>query len=539
VDAFDAIVIGGGVTGAGVARDLALRGVKPLLLEKGDWGAGTTGASSWMIHGGPRYLTFDWETTRLSCIDAGHIVRIARHMVHRCLFLLPVLPGDRNGMERLETAMEVYDRFQPLKHSHPHVRLAAAEALRLEPGLSPDVLGAVTMEEWGIDPHRLVWANVLDAVRHGAEAHNHARVTGLLRDGARVIGVRYVEDGHAVEARAPVVVNAGGPWAPAIAKLAGAEIALRPAKGIHLVYDRRISNFSLSAEAVDGRELLLVPHGPMTILGTTDDDYYGDLDAREVLADEVAYLLQGMERAFPAIRDYRPVRATVGVRPTLFAWRSYEDNLSRRHEVVDHETKDGVPGLLSAVGGKLSMYRLMAEETADLVCSRLGVQARSETAGQTAGQPLPGAAGEARSAEELARAHGLPAMAAARILERHGSEAEVLLTEAGRAARRLVCRCESLTEAEVLHAARHEQVRTLDDAFRRVGVAAGPCAGAVCVERAAELVGGELGWSAGVREDAVADYASRSWQGRAPVLNRLGWAQEELAYGSRRGSGPR
>src|SRR6266480_6640186 len=97
----DVVVIGGGVTGAGLARDLALRGVSVLLLEKGDWGAGTSGSSSWMVHGGPRYLEFDWETTRLSCEDAGHIVRIARHMVHRWLFLLPVMPDDRHGVERL------------------------------------------------------------------------------------------------------------------------------------------------------------------------------------------------------------------------------------------------------------------------------------------------------------------------------------------------------------------------------------------------------------------------------------------------------
>src|SRR5262245_45973030 len=149
--AHDVVVIGGGVTGAGLARDLALRGLSVLLLDKGDWGAGTSGASSWMVHGGPRYLEFDWDTARLSCEDAGHIVRTAQHMVHRCLFLLPVLPGDRLGVERLETAMEVYDRFQPLKDSHAHFRLTGPEARRLEPGLSPEVVAAVTMEEWGVD----------------------------------------------------------------------------------------------------------------------------------------------------------------------------------------------------------------------------------------------------------------------------------------------------------------------------------------------------------------------------------------------------
>ncbi|HEY8814659.1 MAG TPA: FAD-dependent oxidoreductase, partial [Candidatus Dormibacteraeota bacterium] len=174
--AHDVCVIGGGVTGAGIARDLSLRGLSVLLLEKGDWGAGTSGSSTWMIHGGPRYLEFDWDTTRRSTQDAGYIVTIARHMVYRVAFLIPILPHDRNNIERMETAMEVYDRFQPLKKSNPHVRLSPDEARQAEPGLTRDLVGAVTLEEWGVDPHRLVFANVQDAVANGARALNHTRV---------------------------------------------------------------------------------------------------------------------------------------------------------------------------------------------------------------------------------------------------------------------------------------------------------------------------------------------------------------------------
>ena len=329
--AHDVVVIGGGVTGAGVARDLSLRGLSVLLLEKGDWGAGTTGASSWMIHGGPRYLEFDWDTTRRSCIDAGHIVTIARNLVYRVVFLIPVMPHDRNNIERMETAMEVYDRFQPLKHAHPHRRLTGDEAREVEPGLAPDVLAAVTMEEWGIDPHRLVFANVQDAIDHGARAMNHTRVTELIRDGGNVIGVRYrASDGELSEARARVVVNATGPWAPELAAMAGVDVNLRPAKGIHIVYPHRISRFAISGESIDGRDLLMVSHAGFTLLGTTDDDFYGDLDSVEVRRDEVDYLLQGFERVFPAIRKFRPVRTTTGVRPTLFKWRRYERHNARR-----------------------------------------------------------------------------------------------------------------------------------------------------------------------------------------------------------------
>ncbi|TMD96267.1 MAG: FAD-dependent oxidoreductase [Chloroflexi bacterium] len=526
---YDVAVIGGGVTGAGVARDLSLRGLSVLLLEKGDWGAGTTGASSWMIHGGPRYLEFDWDTTRLSCVDAGHIVTIARNLVYRVVFLIPVLPHDRNDIERMETAMEVYDRFQPLKKAHPHRRLTPEEVRQAEPGLTPDVIGAVTMEEWGVDPHRLVFANVQDAVAHGARALNHTRVTELIRDGGKVIGVRYQgPDGSLSEARARAVVNASGPWSPEVAAMAGVEVHLRPAKGIHIIYPHRISNFSISAESIDGRDLLMVAHGGFTLLGTTDDDFYGDLDSVEVVEDEVEYLIQGFERVFPSIRDYRPVRTTTGVRPTLFKWRRYEDELSRRYKVIDHAAS-GADGFISIAGGKLSMYRLMAEETSDAVCRKLGVQARSETSRR----PLPGNESDPVPPAELAARCGIPALAAMKLQTRHGSNAEKVLDEGSTS--RILCRCEPVTEAELVYAARHEQVRTLADAFRRVGIAGGPCAGAACILRASEVIGRELGWSASQRFDAAREFVHGAWLGREPVLGHAGWAQEELAQGAMRG----
>ncbi|TME72618.1 MAG: FAD-dependent oxidoreductase [Chloroflexi bacterium] len=526
---YDVVVVGGGVTGAGVARDLSLRGLSVLLLEKGDWGAGTSGASSWMIHGGPRYLEYDWDTTRLSCQDAGHIVSIARNLVYRVVFIIPVLPHDRNNIERMETAMEVYDRFQPLKHAHPHRRLTAEEAREAEPGLAPDVIGAVTMEEWGVDPHRLVFANVQDAMAHGARAMNHTRVTGLIRDAGKVIGVRYQgPDGAGSEARARAVVNATGPWSPELGAMAGVDIELRPAKGIHLVYPHRISNFSISAESIDGRDLLMVAHAGFTLLGTTDDDFYGDLGSVEVQEDEVDYLLQAFERVFPSIRRYRAVRTTAGVRPTLYKWRRYEDELSRRYEVIDHSTQ-GADGLITIAGGKLSMYRLMAEETADAVCRKLAHEAQSTTATR----PLPGNESDPAPVAELAARCGIPAMAVVKLQGRHGSNAEKVLDEG--ATSRVLCRCEPVTEGELIYATRHEQVRTLADAFRRVGVTGGPCAGAACVMRAAEVVGRELGWSASQRFEAASEFVRGAWLGRAPVLGHSGWAQEELAQGSMRG----
>jgi glycerol-3-phosphate dehydrogenase len=216
------------------------------------------------------------------------------------------------------------------------------------------------------------------------------------------------------------------------------------------------------------------------------------------------------------------------VRPTLYKWRHYEDELSRRFEVIDHSTQ-GVEGFVTITGGKLSMYRLMAEQTSDAVCRKLGNQARCTTATT----PLPGNESDMEPPRELARRCGIPALAAVRLQSRHGSHAEKVLD--GAHAGRIVCRCEPLTEAELAYAARREQVRTLADAFRRVSFAAGPCGGAACVMRAAEVIGRELGWSASQRFEAVREYVRGSWLGRAPVLGHAGWAQEELAEGAMRG----
>jgi glycerol-3-phosphate dehydrogenase len=505
-------VVGGGLTGAGIARDLALRGVSVLLLEQGDWGGGAT---TWTLHGNPRSVELDPDTGRLVREESAHIVAIAPHLVRRRPMLVPLLPDER---------------LPGPTGALPHLRVDGVEARRLEPGLSPHVTEALVMEEWTVDPHRLAWANVLDASRAGAVAQNHTRVDALLRDGARVTGVRLrAPDGSRTEVRARVVVNAAGPWAARVARLAGLDLMLRPAKAVHVVYDRQLSDFAISAEAVDGGEVVLVPHGGVTLLGTADADHYGDPDAAEILPDDVDYLVQAAERVFPSIREHRPVRGAAAVRAALFQWRTPAGDLIRRFEAVDHERRDRVPGLLTAAGGMLPLYRLAAERAADVVCGRLGVRA----GGTTASRPLPGAGGVAAPARELARDHGIPALAAARLLGRHGSEAPEVLQDARRG--RLVCRCEALTEAELVHAARHEQVRTLPDAFRRVGLAAGPCAGAGCVERAAEVLGRELGWSPSQRREACRDHRTAVWPGRAPVLDRTGWAQEELAYGLRRG----
>lgn len=527
---FQVAVIGGGVNGSGIARDLALRGVHTLLLEKNDFSAGTTGACSGMIHGGARYLQSDVETTKMSCLDSGYIQKIAPHLLFRIPFLTPILrstPFARIFLELLETYFEAYDRFSPLKRGKPHTRLTREEALELEPGINPDIVGAVTMDEWGIDTFRLCAMNALSAAEAGAEVRNHTEVSGFLQEGSRVRGlrVRNLLTGAEETIRAEIVMNAAGPWLPEVARLAGVEVKIRPGKGVHLIFDRRISNLAIFTFAIDGRQIFLMPHENGSILGTTDDDYYGSLDQLEATQDEIEYLLEGIERVFPPVRRGRISRVMTGIRITLYAWGKNEDALSREHEIVDHEEKNGIPGFLTIAGGKLASYRLMSEEAADLICRKLGV----ESSCRTHLLPLPGG-DRLPSRDALVEAYRIPPYLAERLIRRYGSRVDEVLEGSRKdpSLLSIVCRCEPVIEAEIRYAIRKEWARNLVDLRRRTKLGTGPCQGCRCAQRAALILAEELKLSSGRVKPLIRDFLAERWRGKAPILALDQLAQEEL-----------
>ncbi|HEX7050445.1 MAG TPA: glycerol-3-phosphate dehydrogenase/oxidase [Longimicrobiales bacterium] len=527
---YDLVIIGGGINGAGVARDAALRGLRVALFEREDWGAGTTGASTRMIHGGIRYLLYDVPTTRSSSEDAARVRRIAPHLTFRIPFLWPLF---RHGFmtEATEAFLSAYDRYTRLKAGLRHARLTRAEARRIEPGLAPDVAGALTLDEWGVDTFRLAALNALAAREAGADLFPHTDVVDFLFSGRTVRGIR-VRDGieggeRDVEAR--LVLNAGGPWADRIAARAGATVRLRPGKGIHVVFERRVGNYGMILEAVDGRTLFLVPHGAETIVGTTDDDYYGDPASveAEVTRDEVAYVIEAAARVLPQARDWRPVRVFAGVRNTLFEWGVAADALSRRHEVIDHEVRDGVPGLLSLAGGKLASFRMFAEEATDRVVEKLGLAVRPCTTGT---RPLPGAA-PAPDFRALARDVPLPPAALERIWRRLGDRIAMVFDGAGPADLTPVCRAESVTVAEIRYAIDVEGCRTLDDLRRHTHLATGSCDGIDCAAPAAHLLADAFEWTPERTHRELEAFLERRWAARRPVLRGATLAQEEIWRG--------
>jgi len=373
---FDIVVVGGGVTGAGVARDAALRGLKVALVERGEPGSGTTRTSTHLIHGGVRYLLYDRLTTHATCWDSGHIVRTAGDLLTRLPIVWPVYRDHARGLETVETLFEEYDRFQPMKYGRPHLRLTAEAAARLVPGLKTEgLLGALVFDEWWVDAEKLA-ARTLDSARAaGAEILLRTPADALLRDGARVSGIS--AGGREFHSR--LVVNAAGPWVDKVARLAGAGLPLRLMKGTHLIWkDPKRVPVGLLLEAEDRERYVFVVPSPLgTWVGPTDLPGPADPDQVRTTPEETGYLIRSVRRYF-ADWPETPDSTIVGSRPIL-GQPGAEKLLSRDFEVFDHETRDGVPGFMTIGGGKMSDYRVMAEAVVDAACRKLGVAARATT----------------------------------------------------------------------------------------------------------------------------------------------------------------
>ncbi|MGH7284325.1 MAG: FAD-dependent oxidoreductase, partial [Polyangiaceae bacterium] len=500
---FDVAIIGGGVNGSGVARDLALRGIKVVLFERNDLAFGASGNSSGMIHGGVRYLQNNPKVTKESCRDSGYIQAIAPHLLFRIPFLMP-LPGGARGkimLELVDAYFKAYDDYQPLKHSKPHVRLTPSELTELEPGIVARVSGGIGFDEWGIDGARLCTLNAIDAKERGASIHLHTTVESIARAPVEkkappqyLVRARDRITNKTISVRARYVVNATGAWGPITASLGGVSsprVRVRPGKGIHVVFDRRLSNYGVLGEGIDGRQIFVEPWQNMSVIGTTDDDYYGDLDDVTATSEEVRYLVQGIARVFPTIRQARAIGTYAGVRPTLYQFGPNEDALSRDHAIIDHE-RDGAPGIYSMIGGKLASYRLFAQEMSDMLGATLspGVTCTTHT------KPLPGGE-KVPDAIRIADESEISPVASRRLVYRHGSRAAKILQRIAKKPREraIVCACEPVLEAEIRHAVTHEMARNVEDVARRTRLGLGACGGMRCAARCGQIVAEETGVS--------------------------------------------
>ncbi len=476
-ETFDLLVIGGGITGAGVAREAALRGLGVALVEARDFASGTSSRSSKLIHGGLRYLEQgEIALVREAATERKTLRRIAPHRTSVASMLLPVHGRTSAGLYKLRVGLALYEKLATVAASERHEVLGRSAALAAEPHLAGERLqGAIRYPEYQTDDARLVLDTLKSAHHAGAVVANYLRVTRLGPAGTpRIVEVRDAESGSAVAVCTRAVVNATGPWVDDVRRLDQPDDApsLHLTKGIHVVFrpSDLPARHCVVMRARDGRPVFVVPRRDHVYVGTTDTDYVGPLDEPQITADDVAYLLEALERTFQGIaatRD-RAIGAWAGLRPLVQEPGKKPSEISRKDEIVVSPT-----GIVTIAGGKLTAYRRMAERVVETVAPLVG---RSLAVSRSAEEALPG--GDLQGVPDLGSFGALPSVRAAlgtlspdtgaRLIATYGSDAlDLVATADGPEAWSPVATGVPLCVAEVQYSIRHEMARTLVDVLER------------------------------------------------------------------------
>ena len=497
---YDVIVIGGGITGAGTARDCAMRGLKVLLVERHDFSTGATGRNHGLMHSGARYAVTDHESA-VECIQENMTLRkIARHCVEETEGLFITLPEDDINFQSTFV--------QKCTEAGISAEIIDPELAKImEPAVNPELIGAVKVPDASIDPFRLTMANVLDAQLHGAEALVYHEVIDAIIEQNRVIGVklRNNHNGETLEVYATVTINAAGIWGTLIAQMAGVKINMFPAKGSLLIFGHRVNNMVINRCRKPANADILVPDDAVCVIGTTSDRVpIETCDDMRVTPEEVEVLLaEGMKLA-PSLGSTRILRAYAGVRPLV---ASDDDpsgrSISRGIVTLDHEMRDGLAGFITITGGKMMTYRLMAEEVTNLACEKLGISKKCETAVT----PLPGS--------ELKVEPKKYSFSQKASQGRHGTlndnvERGDVTSDA------LVCECEGVSVGEVRYAVTKLHVHNLINLRRRTRVGMGTCQGELCACRAAGVMCSDDA-SAQKAINDLSGFMNERWKGMQPV----------------------
>ena len=507
--AFDAVVIGGGMAGAGVARDLALRGASVALFEKGDFSSGTTSKSSKLIHGGLRYLELgDFKLVRESLREKKTLERLAPHLVRPLPFLVPIYRGSTRGLIRVRIGMWLYDLLTPGKRTERSRVIRPVDTLALEPSIRADGLrgAGYYFDDLLLFPERMCLENALSAARHGARVHNYCQVEEMVRGGRGVeaVRVRDLLSGQVHTVRGSTIINCAGPWVDRVRQMGGvaegAPRILRTTKGIHCLLPR-MTDRAIYLSGEDERMIFVVPWREFTLVGTTDTDFQGDPDRLWATRDEVTYLLATVARALPDPRVAFDlvVYTYAGVRPLSWEEGVPESKVSREHRVV----MEGPEGrFLSVTGTKLTCFRSLAEEVGDLVMARLGRSQPSRSAALT----LDGSDEEAATLEARVSMDVSEEMAASGLSR---ETLEVLVETYGRGYGRVIELARKLPDgterlcprhpeivAQLHQAVREEMAVSLQDVLlRRTGIGLSLCQGLDCSEAIGSRMAELCGWS--------------------------------------------
>jgi glycerol-3-phosphate dehydrogenase len=514
---FDVLVIGGGITGCGIARDAALRGLSVALVEKSDFASGTSSRSSRLIHGGVRYLEHGHlHLVFESSAERRRLLRLAPHLVRPLEFTWPVYRGARIPRWKLGAGLMLYDLLALFRNVGRHHRLSRDAVLAREPTLrADDLLGGASYFDAATNDARLTLANAIGAAEAGAVVMNHAPVTALSMERGRVVGAT-VQDAltqATVDVRARVVVNATGPWSDALRRLdaspsGGTATRVRGSKGAHIAVPRtRIGNRDAVTllSPSDGRVFFVLPAAHHAIVGTTDTFTESSPDDARASNDDVRYLLDAANAFFPnaKLTGADVVGAWAGIRPLLPAAADTPGALSREHAVATSAS-----GLISITGGKLTTYRVMARDVVRVVLRRLQ---KPEAADSTATLSLPG--GEFESLGDLIsaveRTTGDRALASHLAIS-HGARWTAVWDMMQRDAdgRALIEPDLPYTIGELRYSVTHEMAQTLGDLLiRRTHLAFETRDhGAAAAERVALALAPTFGWNVANQKMAIEAY---------------------------------
>jgi glycerol-3-phosphate dehydrogenase len=477
-DLFDLLIIGGGIVGAGIARDAALRGLRVALVERGDFAGETSSRSSKLIHGGFRYLEQGaFHLVAESCRERAILLRIAPHLVHPVPFLLPVYQDSPRSLLTMRIGMTLYDLLALYRNTAPHRTLSADATLAAEPAIRPQGLcGAIRYFDCAEDDARFCVDNVLHAADLSAICCNYCPVVAMDRSGSRITAVRLRDQllGTEITARAKVVVNAAGPWVEQVAALGGVDgdhsLRLSPTKGVHLLLPALTRHHALTLQSKDRRILFVIPWQDCSIVGTTDTDYSGDASDARASGQDIAYLFDQIASALQQeVKPEQLITTFAGVRPLLAADAKHPSARSREHRII----RQG-ENLITVAGGKYTTYRAIAQQTVDEVYRVLRQKSQA-----------------CRTAHEI-----IPA-------RKRLEEGEPL------------CEYPRIFSSDVGEAVREEMATSVADVmFRRTGLALSKCGGEATARRVGEIVAKELGWDAAAESHSVKSYLSSKYDGR-------------------------
>ncbi|MDX1507517.1 MAG: glycerol-3-phosphate dehydrogenase [Woeseiaceae bacterium] len=518
MEAYDVAVVGAGINGAGIARDAAMRGLKVVVFDKNDACSGTSWASSRLIHGGLRYLEYaEIPLVYESLHERRNLRVIAPHLVKPLRISIPIYEQGRRGPLLIRLGMLAYDLLSWGKQMPAH-RMLSREQMQAEvPSMNIQGLrgGAQYYDAQVTFAERLVLENLVAAGLAGASVRLHHEVTGIRVDDGRVSGIRFrdhARDDHG-EMQVKAVVNAAGPWVDAVLATAapGARRDSKPliggTKGSHIVVGRfdGAPDDAFYVEALsDGRPFFIIPWNGQLLIGTTDIRYDESLDDLRASEAEIDYLLAETNRVFPTAElDTDDIHyAYAGVRPLPYREKGPESAITRKH--IIRKNRDIADGLLSIIGGKLTTYRHLAEQTVDTLGKVLG---RRLPPCRTHDTPLPGGWGLGEAADAVAGVSVLSEAGRQRLLDVYGGRAadvaKLAAEEPSLAA--VIDDAATVLAAEVVFAIRKEMALTLDDVvFRRMMIGLDADQGRPLYARVAELAGREFGWDARQQGDALA-----------------------------------